>query len=217
MLRALLLLIVVLAVPAAAAESADLPEEDRALIAWFDGLEYPVLKGRKFVRVSEGVTMWTDEVPVTTYVRGFLLEDDGQSFRVLITTLRERTFERSAPGVPLAERIDFEIVDADDALDEWLLGGPPPAEQREWWCYGWGLSARARIFVIVRWAAAQRSASKADAHDRLALVRRLRSRADPHGDSRSLLERLREELSRSAGAARHGHRTSDISRRTCSS
>src|SRR5207249_4190045 len=63
---------------------------------WFDTLGFPDVKGRPFVRVATG--QWYragEDPPQNTYVRGFLLEDIGDTFSILTLSLETESFRKT--------------------------------------------------------------------------------------------------------------------------
>src|SRR6266540_1978134 len=63
-------------------------EERVKAFTWFGNLGFPDVKDRPFVWASTG--SWyqsNDDPPRNTYVRGFLLEQQGDTFSVLTTDL----------------------------------------------------------------------------------------------------------------------------------
>jgi hypothetical protein len=105
-------LLLALSVPAFPQDPSGVEKEAREAFAWFDGLGFPDLRKRAYVKVATGA--WTQAAgkdPENTYIRAFLLEDAGRTFTVLTEDLEVSGFEKSedAPGRMQAgyERLDL--------------------------------------------------------------------------------------------------------------
>src|SRR5438477_383858 len=74
-------------------EAAPSPEERMEAFKWFGALGFPDVKGRKFIRVATG--RWFQaggNPPRNTYAHGFLLEEAGDTFKVVTLSLATETF-----------------------------------------------------------------------------------------------------------------------------
>lgn len=117
--RALCLVALMATASFAGDPASDPTDEDKADLAWFEGLGYPKLGGRAFVRVRPG---WSGEF------RGFLVADEGGKFRVVGLDLATWEFERTPPGTPDDRRVGYEVLDAEEIAKDWLNGGASPTE-----------------------------------------------------------------------------------------
>jgi hypothetical protein len=97
--------------------AADLTDEDRADLAWFEGLGYPKLGGLPFIEVRPG---WD------TKFRGLLVSDDGARFRVIGLDLTDAEYVRTPGGTPEDRRVAYEGLDVEDVAERWLAGGVAP-------------------------------------------------------------------------------------------
>jgi hypothetical protein len=84
------------------ADDGGLTEDDRALVAWFDSLDFPALEGDRFGQVVQEWTRPTDgekaERGRSVTAWGFLVREDEAAFVVRTTALEERSYERSVQG-----------------------------------------------------------------------------------------------------------------------
>jgi hypothetical protein len=105
------------------------PHENRMkTFTWFGSLWFPDVKGRKFVRASDG--WWPDgnnNAPNdTTHYFGFLLEESRSSFRVLTTDLEVKTFQK-VPKYPAGEhRVSYKHLDLAEWTHAYLDAQPNP-------------------------------------------------------------------------------------------
>ncbi len=111
------------ALPAACAEESPLTGEDRADLAWFEGLGYPDASGRPFVSVKVGPHF---------EVRGFLLDGPSDRVRLHGLALDEYDIQRSPPGTEEDRRVVVTNLDAERMAEAWLRGAPTPAVWEEW-------------------------------------------------------------------------------------
>ena len=143
----------------------ELTEGDRKLFKWFDGLGFANLAGLKYVRVGTG--NWNrhgDDPPQNRYVRGFLLADAGDTFRVLHMDLSVQTYTRTGPGVSEHQRVHFTELDLQKEAEALLanLKRIHSSEERDHWRrFGARLSERSEVFILARACAAK-------GHDRIA-------------------------------------------------
>ena len=109
--------------PTARAEESPVTDEDRADLAWFEGLGYPDAAGRPFVSVKVGQHF---------EVRGFLLDGPSDRVRLHGLALDEYDLQRSPPGTAEDSRVVVTDLDADRLAEAWLRGGPSPAVWEAW-------------------------------------------------------------------------------------
>ncbi len=97
-----------------AAEPAAASDDERAkALQWFGTLGFPDVKDLKFVRVATG--QWGrsgDEPPANTFLNGFLLEDDGKTFRVFDFLSRTTAFTKTPQGTAAHKAVAYEVKDA---------------------------------------------------------------------------------------------------------
>lgn len=132
-----------------------LEEERLSTFAWFGRLGFPDIKERPFVRVATGYSeRGENEPPRMHYVYGFLLEDSGPTFEVLLPTLEIRTYEKTGAEVGAGKRIGYDAIDLArwaaselKSLNERAQGG----ERDRWRRLGAQLTERGEVFVM-SWA-----------------------------------------------------------------
>src|ERR1051325_2372286 len=103
----------------------DLAAERGAAFAWMAKLDYPDTKDPKFVLVATG--RWSQHgnaVPENRYRYGFLLEEQGNKFKVLSLDLNVLAFEKSPPKTKIHEVVDYEVLDLNKEALAWLWGVP---------------------------------------------------------------------------------------------
>lgn len=89
-----------------------LTKEAKGAFRWLDRMRFPDVAGKKLVLVSTGHWVSSNEGPRrNTWIYGFLLSQDSNSFNVLALDLREQAFQRTPPNTPEYERQDYEVVD----------------------------------------------------------------------------------------------------------
>ncbi len=183
-------LVALMAAPSFAGDPAsDLTDEDRADLAWFEGLGYPKLGGKAFVRVRPG---WGGAF------RGFLVSDEAGKFRVVGLDLATWEFERTPPGTPEDRLVGYEVLDAEEVAKGWLNGGAGPTEpaREPRFLRDGGPTAMSENFVFA--CALARSADddeRALVHPLLAHVRTMRPEMWPADDpSKALRERVGADL-----------------------
>lgn len=164
------------------------PNALAAAIAWFDTLAHPAYAERPFVRACTG--WWSapfDGEPSNTLLEGFLLRDDGRTFRLLTLDLAEFDFIRTPAGTAPHRRVEYVVLDLGEfaasvlASDETVdVGG------RCDWVHP-QLSDPARAFVLAR---ACMASGRAGAAARLAA----RAKSVWSRQGRSLRSALEEEL-----------------------
>lgn len=189
------LLAVLAPLPALAQDAPRKPpteEEARALFEWFDGLGFPDVRGKPWVRVTteyEG-----DDRRHDSY--GFLISEGKESFRVLHPIPVEIEYHRRGTKRFQPDRVSFERADLLGTLKPIVLGreGLPEPGAREnvpdlpggFAFMGW--KCRVGFFVVARaaWAAGERewALRLLACYDR----ERWRDRDDPTLSLRGLLE-----------------------------
>src|SRR5262249_18623427 len=88
-----------------------LPGEREHALAWFKTLGLPELKGKKFVCVATGRDMNVDGKLKNTYIEGFLLEEQANTFSVMTLSAEIETFRRSPRNSPAHKQVSYEIRD----------------------------------------------------------------------------------------------------------
>jgi hypothetical protein len=169
--------------------AADLTDEDRADLAWFEALGYPKLGGLPIVEVHPG---W-DRTP-----RGFLLSDDGARFRVLGLDLSEVDYVRTPAGTPADRRVAYEGLDAERVAERWLDGGAAPGGEPPDFPFGEQGSSLTQAFVFAcAMHQGGRQMFRATIHDLLVHARTLRPRTWPEDDPKApLRDRVAADLAR---------------------
>jgi hypothetical protein len=92
-----------------AASSAD--ERNKAF-NWFETLGFPDVKGRKFVRTATG--RWYSsggDPPRNTFIRGFLLKEEGDEFTLVTLSLATETYRKTPAKTPAHKQVGYEAVD----------------------------------------------------------------------------------------------------------
>jgi hypothetical protein len=130
-------------------------EEQNKAFSWFSELSYPDVKDRKLVDVATGDWVTHGENPtINTFARGFLLEEKGNTFKVLTLSLLEPTFEKTPAGTPAYKQVSFEAADLKDGAAAYLkaLRSPPKEKDRQYSRFGEpSLHSRTETFVVA-WA-----------------------------------------------------------------
>jgi hypothetical protein len=184
---------------------ADFPAEVSDAIAWYDSQGYPNAKDLPYVRVATGrPTVEGDKPPAETFLEGFLVREEGDSFNVFVcsriafkntgaTKWSPRrnygVFTRANPG-PAYKRVDFEPLDFEKAVSDVLEKARAPQSA--------GAHARLpaferlRIFLYAR-ACLQRDLSeKGSALMDIARIMPDEKTGEP--DQRPLRDKLQEEV-----------------------
>jgi hypothetical protein len=91
--------------------AASLDKERQQAFEWMDGLGFPDIRRLPFVRVQLGCFDPGADDPVKVYKFGFLLEDKGNTFKILGTDTAITVHERTAPDEQEHLRIDYEPAD----------------------------------------------------------------------------------------------------------
>jgi hypothetical protein len=175
--------LVVSAVPSRAGGPAALSDDDRATFAWFDGLGFPPLRGKPYVRVR------FDETESGGW-EGLLLEETPTAWTVLGPSLWPSRVPRTARSGSQARRL--ETLDAPAALRRRLdAERSPPREaspqDKVFDLYERRVHLSTEALVLARWAA--EAGAEDVAAGFLALARQ--RRRDP---SKSLREIAEEDL-----------------------
>jgi hypothetical protein len=132
------------------------PEAERSeAFTWFGSLGFPDVKGRPFVRVATG--RWYqagDDTPRNTYVRGFLVEENGDRFTVVTLSLTTETFQGTPAEEVSYKRVGYEASDLATGAAAYLeaLRTPPKdgeGDSRPLW--GINFHPRTEAFVLA-WA-----------------------------------------------------------------
>ena len=117
---------------------------------WFETLGFPGTKSLPYVRVATGG--WSqadDEPPQNTYLHGFLLPTNNDSFTVLLLDLSVRSFTNSPSTKPEYERVGFEILnlkhEATARLKELRR---PEAKYDMWWDLSGQVPEETEVFVL---------------------------------------------------------------------
>ncbi|MBI4615604.1 MAG: hypothetical protein HY720_18445 [Planctomycetes bacterium] len=104
---------------ALAQEPTELTPDQAESFAWFDSLGYPDVAGKPYVQAWTG--RWHqsgDKPPRNTCVWGFLLSEEGDSFKVFTTGLDEMEFRRSQGEVKPHERVYYLAGDLEQTARE---------------------------------------------------------------------------------------------------
>jgi protein-S-isoprenylcysteine O-methyltransferase Ste14 len=130
-------------------------EERNKAFQWFSRLGFLDVKGRKFVRVATGKFFTSNGSPLmNTYVRGFLLEEKGDRFRVLTLSLTEQPYQKSAADAAVHEQVGFDVIELKQGAAAFLKAQGSPSkgldrEPRPWG--GSDLHGGTEMFVLA-WA-----------------------------------------------------------------
>src|SRR5213594_880622 len=146
-------LLVLLSPRLAGEDASHLARETREAFDWFDQLGFPDLKELPFVRVATG--WWhraAAEEAENTYLRAFLLKDEGKAFTVLSEDLEVRRFQKSQGNTPQGERVGYESLDLKVVSDDEVkkLNENPEGDHDDLFPHGPKLELPARIFVLSR-------------------------------------------------------------------
>lgn len=122
---------------------------------WFNELGYPDVKDRKFVDVATGhwVTYGNDPTN-NTFARGFLLEQKGDTFKILTLSLDELTFKKTPAGTPVWKQVSYEASDLKEGAAAYFkaLRSPRKETDRQYSRFGEAsLHSRTETFVVA-WA-----------------------------------------------------------------
>lgn len=93
---------------------------DEEIFKWFDGLGYPSLSKRSFVRVETGWTQDGDEPPLITYSYGFLLQKTETKFKVMFLDLSQNDYEQINAKSPQPMQTSYELADLQKVANEYL-------------------------------------------------------------------------------------------------
>jgi hypothetical protein len=85
--------------------------ERRQAFAWMDSLGFPDIKQLTFVRAQVGFTHQRNGEPAAIVKHGFLLEDHGDTFKILDMDMEVSVHERTGPEQPDLVRIHHEPAD----------------------------------------------------------------------------------------------------------
>ncbi|NUN52473.1 MAG: hypothetical protein HUU06_06765 [Planctomycetaceae bacterium] len=141
--------------------AANLPSEEvaRSLFAWFDGLGYPDLRGKPWVRITYrcGGT-FAGSPPRETSMCGFLLEENKDSLRILHPSTEEYTFSKGPPtsassGAAAYVRIDL-LTEVKSIVRDYEGQPPPGARDKSLpipeGFTSWGYPYRVGFFTLAR-------------------------------------------------------------------
>jgi hypothetical protein len=137
------------------------PEERNAAFQWFSGLGVPDLKDCKIVRAATGQTYTESaanskrqqDVKRNIYLRGFLIEESDQTFKVLTLSLLEHNFRKTSADKPAAAEVSYETLDLKETAQRYLKDMTDPWNSERNWSL-WGDIAfhmRTEAFVLA-WA-----------------------------------------------------------------
>ena len=115
----LVLLLFAMNVVAVERKAANVSKRTQALFEWFDRLDLPDVSGAKFVHIWTGGSVLIDDakVPDVEVIDGFLLADDGPTFRVVLRDMTISTFTKSdAPS----EHTGYREIAIDEEANELL-------------------------------------------------------------------------------------------------
>ncbi len=130
-------------------------EQRSKAFKWFNNLGFVDVKDRWFVRVTTGKWFQAgNDPPRNTFVRGFLLNENGDGFTVLTLSLVEEKYEKTTADKPAHQRIGFNVIDLKSGVAVYLktLRAPPNDDERERRPIGQSkLHARTETFVLA-WA-----------------------------------------------------------------
>lgn len=170
------------------AEEPKLTEQEAALFAWWDALEYPDVGSLPFVKVAEANWARYDEDPAfAIYDHAFLLADEGTTFRVFTTDLRTKTLTKTPEGVEEIKRIGYERIEllpfVRNGIDE-IAANPNEAawhgDVDPFGSHRWAVPDHSfRMLVLARACAAHKRVDLAHELVELAVTRRLRYAEKP--------------------------------------
>ncbi|HZQ46668.1 MAG TPA: hypothetical protein VFC07_06640, partial [Verrucomicrobiae bacterium] len=92
----------------------------RADFEWFQGLGFPDVKGKAYVRVASGSYSVDEGFTNSAFEYGFLLAANGDKFTVLTSDLGIVNYSNSPSTTPEWERVGFELSDLKVQADEAL-------------------------------------------------------------------------------------------------
>src|SRR5262249_39993646 len=88
------------------------PEQETAFYRWWDERGFPDVTKLPFVKAATANWIrYGHDDPTTIYEHGFLVADEGATFRLFATDLTRRRLTKSKPGVREWERVGFEEED----------------------------------------------------------------------------------------------------------
>src|SRR5262249_8707158 len=140
----------------------DLTEERGQAFAWMTKLGYPETKDLKFVLVATG--RWLqhgNDAPENRFKYGFLMEEQGKTFRILSLDLEVQAFEKTPPKTEAYKAVGYEILDLNKESRALLaeMKADPKQEKKPRRqmgnFFGPGLSTRAEVFLLA-WACSRR-------------------------------------------------------------
>lgn len=137
------------------ARCAGLDSNTRADFEWFSKLGFPDVKGREFVRVATGNYTQVVDQPASarnSYINGFLLSTNRDTFTIFSLGLVTRTYTNSLPGTADYKHVGMEPADVLQSVREELqsLRSPPKYDYVSW-RFGTSISKTAEAFVLA-WA-----------------------------------------------------------------
>lgn len=130
----------------------DMAKERLEAFEWFGGLGFPDVKTLKFVRVTTG---WPDEDDYdplkNSYLHGFLLSQEEDTFSVLLPDLETRKWRKTPPGTKDHQKVEYEVADLSKYAAS-RLESIRDIDQRKrkssWRSMEMRLSERAQVFTL---------------------------------------------------------------------
>jgi hypothetical protein len=140
----------------------DLADERRRAFDWMTTLGYPETKDLKFILVATGHWLQHGNNPAENrFQYGFLVEDQGKSFKILSLDLEGQTFEKTPPKTEAYKVVGYEILDLEKEALAWLaeMKADPDQEKkprrRMGVFFGPSFSTRTETFLLA-WVCSRR-------------------------------------------------------------
>jgi hypothetical protein len=112
---------------------APMRDDEAACYAWFDTLGFPDLAACPYVQIATGRSFQSgDRPPENSYYGAFLLQDEGDRFRVFTLDLQTLSYQKTAPGTVAHERVGYEEANLRKQVEEYLPHLERPAEDWNW-------------------------------------------------------------------------------------
>ncbi|MFO8015384.1 MAG: hypothetical protein R6X20_19040 [Phycisphaerae bacterium] len=117
--------------------------------AWFDRLGFPSTRGRRLVNVATGRDDWSTDPPEKEFVRGFLLDEKGDTFVVLTLGLETMELTNTPPQTEPRRQVYYRKLDLRKAAES-VLDALAAGKAREEVFRLHGLGDEGCAFVLAR-------------------------------------------------------------------
>jgi hypothetical protein len=170
-------------------------EEIGAAAIWFEGLQWPDVRGKPYVEITFGTSRIGSKVEDGPKIRGFLLAEDDQSLTVLSdgTIVQPRFFRvgwpfviqripKTLPDTNADSKVTRRTIELTEVVKELLteLRRPKDEDEKRISFFGRKTSDRTAVFVLARCCARQGRADLAEQLD----AEQMTPGAGPWGPSR---------------------------------